>query len=725
MARRVLLGLLLLLGWGICMGDVHPNKVNILFVGAHPDDESTAFGTMARYVLDGGCKAAVITATRGEGGGNAVGREQGHALGIMRELEEREALRVIGISQVYYLDQLDGGFTVSAKTAEQAWGHEDLVERLVRYYRLLRPDVVITMNPWPTGHGHHQYIARLATEAFHEAAQSDVFPRQITDEGLTPWQPRKLYYALEYGDGGLSPDLKVDLSDTSKSRVVTYAAIKRRALRAYRTQGWDASDDGIPSTTGYEPFMRAFSFIPVAPGIETDLMGGILTSVLGAPVGLQISVVPQDYRATRGASSVLEVKIRNESDIGLKAVECQLETPWGTARRTVGDLGTGQAYHFTQGVEVPATAPSGPAALVAHVSWTGGQATVRCPIEVTPEVTAELAPTPALSDFREWAHRWGLDAMIHVVPAEVTLGSGQSGTIPVLVGNRGQKPLTVEVSAACQGITLPPAPRQVVVRPGETRTVPIPASVPPEIETGAFPLRAVVRAGEATEVSEGYAQVVPTLKVPMVAHGLTLDGNIDKYKPFKYHIIPFDRLWEGHTQGPQDLTGRFWVAHDDKNLYVAVDVVDDVVVSNIAPDDNKAHWRTDAVEIAIDPKGPGVSQTTLTTFKVGIIPFNTSQHAMAARDADASPGPIEKTAPGMRILSRRTTHGYLVEAVIPKSVALKGARTFGFNVMLYDNDKADARVGENAGHARTAWSAWKDVQGTPRLWGHAVLESAR
>ena len=63
--------------------------VDLLFVGAHPDDDMGVLATFARYLRDEGFKGTVITLTGGEGGGNATGPETGRALGLIREEEER------------------------------------------------------------------------------------------------------------------------------------------------------------------------------------------------------------------------------------------------------------------------------------------------------------------------------------------------------------------------------------------------------------------------------------------------------------------------------------------------------------------------------------------------------------------------------------------------------------------------------------------------------------
>jgi len=153
-------------------------------------------------------------------------------------------------------------------------------------------------------------------------------------------------------------------------------------------------------------------------------------------------------------------------------------------------------------------------------------------------------------------------------------------------------------------------------------------------------------------------------------------------------------------------------------------VMDDVVVSNIAPNDVKGHWRSDSVEITVDPAGPGASEHTLTTFKTGIFPFDTEGNVQAERDADANQGIISLTAPDMQVASSRTDSGYILEVAIPWNAVpgeVAPGDTIGFNVLLYDCDKADAAIGENCNEARTAWSAWGSIQGLPRLWGHLTL----
>ena len=89
-------------------------KLNVLFVGAHPDDEAFTIPAFGQWDEDHGLKTGVVTITRGEGGGNAVGPEEGPALGLLREGEERRAVGMAGIENIFYLDTVDFYYTVSA-----------------------------------------------------------------------------------------------------------------------------------------------------------------------------------------------------------------------------------------------------------------------------------------------------------------------------------------------------------------------------------------------------------------------------------------------------------------------------------------------------------------------------------------------------------------------------------------------------------------------------------
>jgi hypothetical protein len=186
-------------------------------------------------------------------------------------------------------------------------------------------------------------------------------------------------------------------------------------------------------------------------------------------------------------------------------------------------------------------------------------------------------------------------------------------------------------------------------------------------------------------------------------------------------VLP-TQIVQGKVGNSLDSSATFRIAHDQKTLFLEVEVKDDVIVSNIAPNDIKGHWRSDSVEICLDPVGG--AEHTMGCYKLGIFPFDSTGKVRAARDADANQGPVEETAPGTRLVSARTPDGYRIQVAIPfREIGLKrGQKTIGFNLIVYDGDKANAAPGENINKSRIAWAPRPGVQGRPEDWGRIVLD---
>lgn len=585
-----------------------PLKVDVLFVGAHPDDDSMATATLSRYAP----RVAVVSATRGEGGGNARGLESGAALGVVRETEQRAALGKLGISQVYYLECRDFGFTLSAAAAEKDWGHDPTLERLVRYVRTLQPEVLITTQPY-FGHGHHQFVARLATEAFLGAADPALFPDQLQEEGLKPWQPRKLLYAAEDGKG----ELVVEADAATLAREML-------ALREYRSQGWDTQPPPQPKA---ESFVVAF-----------DLVGGPLLNL--AP-GAGLRLLAPSHPLVEGVPFCLQTRkaVWSEPPPG----EPRLELPAGWR---------------AEGLRI--TPNDKPGSYLLRAFW--GEAETTLSLSVVAKERASLRnPDP---DFELWAPAHGLS---HLVPRLLPTYVSRVGEVAQVPVERYRGPETT---------------------PHATDFVPIVGS-----EIGLLP---VFPSGLKANLA-----VVPSAQIPFEDD------------------VRASMVWEGRVDSDNDLRAHFGMKTEGDLLKFWCQVRDDVVVSNLSAEDNRGHWRTDSVELAFDPAGPGASAHTLDTIKIAIVAFNLDGRPMAARDADANPGPASRTLPNLRLGSERTADGYRVVASVPwRDLGLQPGQPFGFNLMLYDADKASAAPGENANEGRTAWSAWPAVQGTPRLWGH-------
>jgi LmbE family N-acetylglucosaminyl deacetylase len=201
--------------------------VRVLFIYAHPDDESFGVAGIARMYADRGAELAVVTATRGDAGRAGeppiCRREE---LPARREAELRDAASILGIGHVTVLDYLD---------KHLAEAPSDKIRReLVGAIRRHRPQIVITFDPDGANlHPDHIAISRFASDAiaasgdlrwYADAGDAHVVQRLLWTSPVMPWDTTK--------SPNLAKERGVDfLIDISK-----YRDTKAAALRAHRTQ---------------------------------------------------------------------------------------------------------------------------------------------------------------------------------------------------------------------------------------------------------------------------------------------------------------------------------------------------------------------------------------------------------------------------------------------------------------------------------------------------------
>jgi LmbE family N-acetylglucosaminyl deacetylase len=164
-------------------------KLRLMAILAHPDDESLGFGgTLAKYAAEG-IETYLVTATRGEGGRfGSLGRSGDPLeLGRVREAELRAAASVLGIREVSILGYTDGGVDRVAS---------DLATRAIALQiRRIRPHVIVTFPP-DGGYGHPDHIAvsQFAAAAALCAADSGYQVDDGSPDGAQPHRVAKFYY---------------------------------------------------------------------------------------------------------------------------------------------------------------------------------------------------------------------------------------------------------------------------------------------------------------------------------------------------------------------------------------------------------------------------------------------------------------------------------------------------------------------------------------------------
>jgi LmbE family N-acetylglucosaminyl deacetylase len=212
---------------------VQPEKLRVLWIAAHPDDEDTQLLTWLSR--SGRAEAAYLSLTRGDGGQNLIGNELGEQLGIIRTEELLAARRVDGAHQ-YFTRAYDFGFSKTAAETFTHWPKDSLLADVVTVVRAFRPHIIMTtFAGLPSdGHGQHQVSAILAKEAYDSAAADTVrFPARRYG---APWTPLKFYRFARFSPEGTT--LRVNVGEYNAKLGRSYAEIAAESRSQHKSQGF-------------------------------------------------------------------------------------------------------------------------------------------------------------------------------------------------------------------------------------------------------------------------------------------------------------------------------------------------------------------------------------------------------------------------------------------------------------------------------------------------------
>jgi len=217
---------------------------SVMMIAAHPDDENNAL--LAYFTRGRHMRTAYLSLTRGEGGQNLIGSQQGDALGVIRTEELLAARRIDGAEQ-YFTRAIDFGFSKNLEDTFAHWPREQVLGDVVWNIRRFRPDVIVLrFSGTPRdGHGHHQASAILGKEAFSVAADPSRFPEQLTY--VQPWQAKRLMYNLpsftadqEKEAKALADRLEIDVGAYDPEIGYSYGEIAGMSRSQHRSQGMGA-----------------------------------------------------------------------------------------------------------------------------------------------------------------------------------------------------------------------------------------------------------------------------------------------------------------------------------------------------------------------------------------------------------------------------------------------------------------------------------------------------
>lgn len=270
-------------------------KLKLLAVLAHPDDESLGFGgTLAKYAEEG-VETHLVTATRGERGRFGSGQRPAdpREVGRVREGELKAAAGMLGIHEVSILGYPDGAVDqVDPATA---------IREIAGHIRRIRPHVVVTFGPEGAyGHPDHIAISQFTTAAIICASDAGYH----TDNGsqaepVSAHRVAKLHYMAWRNDkweayqaafrtltsmvDGVPrqaapwPDWAVTTEiDTSAHWSAVWNAVccHQTQISIYQCLG-QLAEEQHKALWGSQEFYRAFSTVSGGRKLETDLFEGL------------------------------------------------------------------------------------------------------------------------------------------------------------------------------------------------------------------------------------------------------------------------------------------------------------------------------------------------------------------------------------------------------------------------------------------------------------------
>jgi LmbE family N-acetylglucosaminyl deacetylase len=241
---------------------------SVLYIAAHPDDENnTLLPYLAKEKM---YRTAYLSLTRGEGGQNLIGSEQGVDLGLIRTQELLAARKIDGCEQ-YFSRAYEFGYSKTSKETLNIWDSAKVLSDIVWVIRKFQPDVIITRFPPDAraGHGHHASSAILANLAFSIAGDSSKFTEQFK-YGVKPHQAKRIMWnTYNFGNNNTTSEsqLKIDIGGFNALLGKSYGEIGAEARTMHKSQG-----EGRPRRRGplYEYFAHT-----AGDTAKNDLMDNI------------------------------------------------------------------------------------------------------------------------------------------------------------------------------------------------------------------------------------------------------------------------------------------------------------------------------------------------------------------------------------------------------------------------------------------------------------------
>ncbi len=273
------------------------DKLTLMAVHAHPDDEASSTGGVLASYSDQGLRTVVVTCTNGEFGdapGSVKPGQAGHdeqAVAQLRLAELRQSCKILGVEHLELLGYHDSGMP--------DWDYKDrpdafcniplqvVAGRIGELIEQYRPQVLVSYDDKGMyQHPDHVHAARAAAAAF----RASTIPAKLYQTAMRPSSWRRIWEALrDLGEdvpdrGEITDEQRQQMAEaeqriTTTVNITAVLARKREALFAHASQiqeSWFAKipPDIATEAFGYESFVRVADSTGAAVP-EDDLFAGL------------------------------------------------------------------------------------------------------------------------------------------------------------------------------------------------------------------------------------------------------------------------------------------------------------------------------------------------------------------------------------------------------------------------------------------------------------------
>lgn len=205
-------------------------KVDILAIGAHPDDVELGCGGTVAKLISEGKTVAIVDLTQGELGTRGTN--------FTRAEEAANSAKILGISARENLKMKDGFLTNSEE-------HQMQIVKIIRKYQ---PEIVLA-NAIDDRHPDHAKAAKLVSDA---CFLSGLVKIETVSEGENqkPWRPKQIFHYIQWKN--IAPDFVIDISNFMEKKI--------EACLAFKTQFYDPNSTEPMTPISTKDFLESLTY---------------------------------------------------------------------------------------------------------------------------------------------------------------------------------------------------------------------------------------------------------------------------------------------------------------------------------------------------------------------------------------------------------------------------------------------------------------------------------